>query len=97
MSHPQPLSITTPPAASGKLQTIKPRIVQIGLNLISLLDVNDKMHYFEGNVLMVRPPPAPPFRTLTPPPKARLLGRGAHAKGLALLPPVDSNPQREAH
>jgi len=29
----------------------EPRIVQIGLNLISLLDVNDKEHCFSGNVL----------------------------------------------
>ena len=32
----------------------EPRLVQIGLNLISLLDVNDKEHSFIGNVLMVR-------------------------------------------
>lgn len=29
----------------------EPRLVQIGFNLISLLDVNDKEHSFQGNVL----------------------------------------------
>lgn len=31
-----------------------PRLVQVGVNVISLIEVNDKEHYFRANVLMVR-------------------------------------------
>lgn len=34
--------------------TEKHRIVEIGLNVISLTNVDDKNHSFEGNILMVR-------------------------------------------
>ena len=32
----------------------EPRLVQIGLNVIALLDVDDKSHTFEAIVLMVK-------------------------------------------